>query len=610
MLEKRRAPWIRELFAGRFYQCLAVSFCLLLGLAMIANNQLAGEAMWFWYARLFHSGSRLYADLHLALQPLYVLEMDVWMNLFGTKLLVTEIPSLIHLLVFCLGLYLLLRQSDWPDWQKAVVIVSCFVFWIAGPSYRFDDYHVTTESFVLYSLLLLLLIAKTDVVQRQVALALALGILCGFTATSRLNDGAALFASTSICLLVLARKRKFMVTGLFVAVSVLTLLMVVRCTGDTFSGYLANTLTRAVGSKGGTGTILANPYHFFINAERMRHGVKWLFRAIVALAAAGALMQRYWKKNVWAITAVQMALAPAAFAFASHFDQQKLLSFSGDGGIFWGAFTDLAVCLIVVATCALSILVLVRLVVWIFSSGKFEWDAREILVLYPLAQITSISATAAAEPHSGYNSSMALLLLLVPLLQPYRKQVAWANATFLTFLISIAVTGTILKVHTPYFWENIRGRPMFVDRQWYRHPVYGPMYVQSDWLQLNTSICADMGGIGSHPELLSLPYSYSNYFCDSPPWHGYVETFIDTTQRSTMENLQVDLQTSPPQWIVYQQQLGSLYVLEQLFSHGRPSPQRDLDQLITQKLATGQWKVVDFKRIQYGDGWYVIRTQP
>ena len=46
-------------------------------------------------------------------------------------------------------------------------------------------------------------------------------------------------------------------------------------------------LTRAVGSKGGTGTILANPFHLFTNAERMRHGVKWLFRVIAAITAAG-----------------------------------------------------------------------------------------------------------------------------------------------------------------------------------------------------------------------------------------------------------------------------------------------------------------------------------
>lgn len=593
--------YLRDVFHGRAYQSLAILFCVLYGLALIANNQLAGEATWFWYAKLFHSGSKLYADLHLALQPLFVLEMDGWMQLFGIKCLVTEIPSVIHLLFFCLGLFLLLRESDWGDWQKAIVIVGSFVFWTAGPSYRFDDYHVTTESFILYSLLLVLLIAKTDAAPRQLKLALALGVLGGLTTTSRLNDGAALFGATSISLLVLARKRRFLVTGLFAAVSVLTALAVVKCTGDSFTVYVASTLTRAVGSKGGAGSILAHPYQLFLNAVYLRHGYKWLFRAVIVLAVAGALIQRYWKKSVLLVVVGQMVIVPAAFAFSSHMDQQKL---------FDREFFDFAISSTIVITYLLSVVVLVRFAMWILSSGKWQWDKREILILFPFFEMASNAATAGAEPHSGYYAQMVLLLLLLPLLQPRGRQIAWANATFLTILLSLAVIGTVLKAGTPYYWDSMRARPMFVDRQWYRHPVYGPMYIQTDLLQLNTKVCADTGGIGSHAELLSLPLPYPNYFCDTPPWHGYVQTFFDITPKSTMERLMAELQTAPPQWIVYQRQLGSMWVLEQLFNHGRSMPQRDLDRLIVQKVTTGQWKVVDSLQVKSDNGWYVIRTRP
>lgn len=126
---------IREALAGSVYQLSALLFCVLLGLAMIANNQLSGEGTWFWYATLFHGGAKLYAGLHLALQPLLILEMDGWMNLFGKKVLVTEIPAVIHLLILCLGLFLLLRESDWPDWQKAIVLAGAFVLWVSGGSY-------------------------------------------------------------------------------------------------------------------------------------------------------------------------------------------------------------------------------------------------------------------------------------------------------------------------------------------------------------------------------------------------------------------------------------------------------------------------------------------
>ena len=126
------ARHLRELFHGRLYQSLAVLFCLLFGVAMVLNNQMGGEAMWFWYSTLFHSGAKLYADLHLALQPLFVLETDVWMRIFGSTLIAYEFPSILHILAACFAMFLVLRESDWPDWQKAVVLAGSFALTVAG----------------------------------------------------------------------------------------------------------------------------------------------------------------------------------------------------------------------------------------------------------------------------------------------------------------------------------------------------------------------------------------------------------------------------------------------------------------------------------------------
>lgn len=599
----RRSGMIRRLLnavSGSACRFMATLFCMLLGLALIINNQFAGEASWFWDAELLHRGFKLYGDLHLVLQPLMILEMDAWMRLFGTKCLVYEIPAVIHLLVLCIGLFLIMGQSDWPDWQKAIVIVGSFVFWIAGSSYRFDDYHVTTESFVLYSLLLLLLIAKTDAPRRQIGLSTSMGVLCAFAVTSRINDGAALFVATVICLPLLARKRKALITGLFAAVFVLAWLAIIRCTGDSFSVYLASTLTRAVGSKGGTATVLSNPLHLFVNAERLRHGIRWLFRAVIFLSLIGALVQRVWKKGPWIIFLIQLAISPAIFALSSTLDQQKIPQH---------ALMDLASCSIVVATYLLSIVVAVRCGISVFRSGKRNWDAREALILFPLGQLASIASSAAGKPQSGYYAEMVLLVLLWPLLQPTRRQWAWVNGAFLSILLWGAVVGTIHKWNVPYSWNSFYGQPMFVNRQWYWHPVYGPMYIQTDLLQFMTSTCADIGGIGGSSDVLSLPFSYPNYFCDTPPWHGYVQTFIDITSISTMNKLIGELQTSPPEWIIYQRQTGSLREQEKAFNHGNPSKQRELDKLIIRKLSDGEWKRVDFKRFRFGDDWYVIRTR-
>jgi hypothetical protein len=587
---------IRGAFHATSYQSLAILFCFLLGLAMIANTQLGGEAMWFWYAILFRDGAKLYADLHMALQPLFVLEMDLWMKLFGIKCLVTETPSVLHLLILCFGIFLLLRESDWPDWQKAILLASTFVLWVEGDSYRFDDYHVTTESFILYSLILLLWLAKADSSRRQLVLAAALGILCGFTITSRINDGAALLAATVLSMLVLARKRKLLVSSLFIATSVLIWILVVKSTGDSLSDYLSNSLFRAAGSKGGTGSIFADPFLLFRNAVQMRHGMKWVFLWMLVVVVMGAVVQRYWKNRVVYITAVQLGIAGVVFALLRHhLHREQLLQY--------------AIPFMVIVTYLLAPIVMARYSMWKLGHGERDWDAREILLLLPLAGWASISTSAAANPLAGYYAQVGMLLLLVPVVQPFRRQVGWANGSFLTVLVLIGVTGTIAKIHEPYTWDNLHSRPMFVDRQWYKHPVYGPMYIDQGLLQFSKSVCAEIGQGSSKPELLSLPFSYANYFCDTPPWHGYVHSFFDTTTRATVDNMMKELQIDPPQWIVYQRQLENLAAHERVFNHGQPLAQRDLDVMIMEKIATGQWQLVDKKNYQVGDGWYIIRTR-
>ena len=601
MLEKRRIRWIHELFAGRAWQSLASSFCLLLGLAMIANTQLSGEATWFWYATLFHRGAKLYADLHLVLQPLYVLEMDLWMNLFGRKVLVTEIPSVLHLLALCLGLILLLRESDWPDWQKAIVLASAFVFWTTAFSYRFDDFHVTTEVFVLYSVILLLQVAKSDVLRRRLGLAAAMGVLCGFAITSRVNDGAALLVATSICLLVLAPTRGIMVAGLFVVSAAMTVSLVIGASGDSFSDYVSNSVIKAVGCKGGGGSMLADPFLMFRNALPALLQGKWLILVVLAMVAAGALAARYAKGSVKETVSIQLGIVLAIFVFSPARREAELVT----------GLPQLAVPFMVVVTYLLSAVVMARYVAWRVQPGKREWDAREILVLVPLAELASLSTSAAANPRLGVCcAQMATLLLLAPVIQPLRRQIGWVNGSLVTLLAMLALCGTTLKVMLPYAWNDQGSRPMFVDRHWYRHPVYGPMYIQSDLLKFSTSICDEIGQGGPRPELLSLPFSYPNYFCDTPPWHGYVQTFFDISARPTIEKLIGELETNPPQWIVYQRQLGNLTYQERVFGHGQPLPQRNLDSLIMQRIATGQWQLVDWKPSQVGEGWYIIRTRP
>jgi hypothetical protein len=601
MPEKSRTRWIHQLFAGRLCQYLALSFCLLFGLAMIANTQLSGEATWYWYAILFHHGAKLYADLHLVLQPLYILEMDVWMNLFGHKLLVTEIPAVIHLFALCLGLFLLLRESDWPDWQKAIVLAGVFVFWTAALSYRFDDFHATIESFTLYSVILLLQVAKSDRRRPQLFLAATLGVLSGVAITTRLNDGAALLAATLVCLPLLARTRKLLLTALCAMTAALTLVMVVKATGDTFPDYISNSMAHAAATKGGAGSLFAASFLLFLNSLRaLRYG-KWIAAAIAALVAAGALAARSEKRTIRGIVLIQLALAAEILLLSPVHRKAELVT-----GTMPVAIPFLAVVIYLLGAIAVA-----RYLAWKMQPGTRHWNPREVLVLVPLAELMSLSTSSAAKPNiHHYCWQMALMLLLVPVIQPFRSQIRLATASFLTMLALLALSGAAIKYMLPYAWDDQGGSPMFSNRHWYRHPVYGPMYIETDQLEFITSICNEIGQGGARPELLSIPFSYPNYFCDIPPWHGYVQTFFDTSAHSAVETMVDELRANPPQWIVYHRQLANLAVHEQAYNHGHPLAQRDLDDLIMQRMAAGQWQLIDWKPSPAGEGWYIIRTHP
>ena len=558
------------------YQLLAVLLCVALGLAMIVNNQMGGEGMWFWYATVFHEGAKLYADLHIALQPLFLLLTDGWMTVFGHRLLVTQVPSVFEIAAMCVGLLLVMRESAWPDWQKAVVLLGSFCLTVSGHSYRFDDYHVLSENFILYALVVLLLLGRVRTNRRQLGLTATLGLLAGLTITTRVTDGAALLAAGAICQVFLVTRRRWSALGVYFLAAALTVLGVVWLTGDTAAAYLSNSIFHAAGSKGGTGSIFAAPFLVLANVLPLLLMVgKQALVILIAMVAIGPLTARFWKAGRRYVFGLELAFAAMAVLLVSNNERRLLRE---------GVVISTVVLIMIPLLYVLAAVVLAR---WLRNTRQPDtWDRREILVLLPLAEWASYSAGAAAEPLTNYYAPMALLLLLVPILQPFRRGAVWANPSYLALMALLSVSTLTSKAIVPYSWQNYKLAPMFQDRVWYSHPVYGPMYMDRALLRFSEQVCRDIGaepGL-TKPSMLSLPYPFPNYFCDTPPWHNYVQTFFDTSTRATIEQLMRELNATPPDWIVYQRQLNIMTGAERLYNHGRPLAQRDLDTLIQRKL--------------------------
>ncbi len=598
--------------AGWLWQGAGILLCMTLAVLMVLNTQMSGEAMWFWYGTTFRNGAKLYSELHTALQPLFVIETGTWLRLFGKNLALYEIPSLIHAFLLALGTYLVLRESSWPDWQKAIVLVGTFVFTVCGHSYRFDDYHVVAETLITYALLLLLLISRPDVEEqprRQLVLAGLLGLVCGLTIVTRITDGAALTTASAICLVFLLRRRTLGSLGVFVSAVAITVVFVVKLTGDSLSAYVFSSILRAAGSKGGTGSIFAAPFLVIGNTIPMLATQKKIPAVIAIIIVLGIMVKRRWPRGIRYLVPIQLAATGIVLLFASPVNWIDLKR-----GLL---FEDLVLFLTLIMYVFAGI-VLVRFLRHV--RGNQSWDRRQILILLPILEWASYSAGAAAEPLTNYYQPVALLLLLIPVLQPFRRYAVWANPTLVTVLALVAINGIASKVIIPYSWQNYKYGSMFKDREWYHHPVYGEMYIDRDLLQFSKQVCVDIGAVPGKtaPPLLSLPYPYPNYFCDTPPWHNYVQTFFDTATRGTVDHLMAELQADPPKWIIYQRQINIMRGSERLYNHGQPIAQRSLDAMVAQKLASGQWTLADHSDYlrptspqgAFGTGWYIIRTRP
>ena len=579
---------------------------------MILNNQMGGEAMWFWYGTVFGHGAKLYSVLHTPLQPLFVLETSTWLRLFGSKLAVYEIPSVLHAFLLSLGIALILRESVWPAWQKAILLLGTFVLIVAGHSYRFDDYHVLAEAQITYAMLLLLLLGRPGGIRtarKELWLVAAVGVVSGLTFVTRITDGAALIIASAIALPFLVQRRKFLSLAVFGVVAALTVVCVVKLTGDSLAAYLSSSIFRAAGSKGGTSSILAAPFLVIVNTVIALLGYRQIAFDTLLLVAVGALTARFWRRGVRYLVPLQLMLAALLYLVAG-----PTKKFNIRRGLFFETLVLLATLLMYVV----AVWIIVRYVR--HRRGEGTWDAREVLIALPILEWASYSAGAAAEPLTNYYAPAALLLLLVAVVRSFGRAEVWVRPTLVTLLLLVAVNGLGAKAITPYSWQNYRYPPLFHGKTWYRHPVYGEMYIDRDLLQFSQRVCADIGaqpGV-NQPELLSLPYPYPNYFCATPPWHNYVQTFFDTATRASVEHMMAELETQPPEWIVYQRQLNIMRGAERLYNHSKPIAQRDLDAMIMDKLTSGQWTLVDKSNYlepinpweSIGTGWYIIRTRP
>ncbi len=584
---------------GKLWQTLAMVFCVAFGLAHLLNVFTAGDGLWYWYAVLFDRGQLLYADLHLNLQPFFIVATRLALHVFGHSWLGFRVFPLLQVVLYTVGLALVAGYAKWSDGRRALLILAAFGVTLTIFYYRFDDFHVTTQILQVYSLWLLLRLHRHPRGRRVVGYAAMLGVLAGISVANRLNDGVALFAAAALALAGIAVQRRWAALAVLHLAAAAAFASVVLSTGDTFAAWYRYTVVEAAKIKGGSGHILLYPAMLPVRIleefGREPHRLLLAFYPVLMAACGAAMLWIVRRFKGGRRVALLAGVAALLLLALPHYWKTVRQGLSNP------TLAELGVPL----AYALFILLGLR----VFRAARTPeqpWNSLSLLLLVPLFQMF-LAAMTGGTGIVETTPAMALTLLLMPVLFPSRlRGVVQDGLVILLGLTSFSAYFD--KAVLPFHWHHFYSDTMFQNRQWYHHPVYGPMYVDTRQLRFILPVCA---AVSAEPGtgLLALPYPHANYFCNVPPWHGYVQTWYDTSSRDTINQLVRELSTSPPTWVFYERSLLTMSAHELVYTNGQPLPHRALDALIVSRLQTRQWTAVQQKCFGGAD-WMLIRTTP
>jgi hypothetical protein len=171
-------------------------------------------------------------------------------------------------------------------------------------------------------------------------------------------------------------------------------------------------------------------------------------------------------------------------------------------------------------------------------------------------------------------------------------------------ILALAVNAIYLKFIRPYQWHSYYSSPFFIGYDVELDANGNLNLIQSELSRLFRPVCDEV----QKDELLSIPYSYANYYCQIPLWRGNVQSFFDTSSPVKIYEIIDALKKSPPKYIFYQRQILNLTSHEDIFNRGKPLPQRELDNLLMSKLKTNEWNVVYKSSLYPPSEWLLIKT--
>lgn len=586
-MPKQTLPILTRLQAC--FPAAMAGFCLAFGLCLILNVNLAGDGTWYWYARAYNQGEKVYSSLGFAQQPLYLL-LKAWeIQLFGASWIASKALSLLTLLLFMMGIYRLVRRLYYSDFQKGILIAAIFFIGIHFEAYRFDDYHALVDALVLLVCDLLLL-ARREPTLRPLQRAIGLGVLGGLASACRLNDGVLLLVTSSVVLYVFIPRHRWRYVGALFAAAAVVILGVHLCVHDSWSAWWHCSISGGAAAKGGLAQLLLYvfmlPVHAMGDLATPASGL-----ALLQIAGSQALIFCLWKaKNLQSIWKVPLG--------AALFCTFTILPFH--------MYRDP-----VIVVSAMAILAL-TLALGIFGWGCIQrkWSLLSrpdsLVLLIPMGLWIS-GAMSSGGWHYGLYFPFALFLLITFAIIDIDSIKRFLAIPIFSMLAFLSAFGMLYRYYNPCSWQSYQSAPMFQNRILIRDNKIGIEYIDKNMFNFFSDIEKIIQN-AKPDDILSIPMPYVNYFKGIAPWKNYVQTFFDTSSEKLIAKLTRDLGIAPPRWILYQRQLDNLVEHENTFNGGQPLPHRKLDEMILHQLQHRIWSVKGQWIYGRGSVWILIDT--
>jgi hypothetical protein len=488
------------------------------------------------------------------------------------------------------SLYLIVSLAHINGFYKFILFNAIFFSGIHFEAFRFDDYHGLANAFVMYSIYYCYRYLQGD----NLLYAICLGALSSLTFLTRINQGLAVILSVGLVILICNKNivDKFK-SFIIVITSFLVLsFLLIWITGEPVLEWFYSTIFNASSAKGGH-ALFYTPWKLIKHClEYIKENINrpFYWNNLFILSVFSSLFLANFNKK---FLCVKVNFALSLFGL---FCLMKIYSAYSSFDLILDSTPYFVIAILII-----SVYQLIGLVFSYSNNRKFL--STNLIIFFPFFLFVFSSLSSGGYFFGLYfDFSISLLVLLV--IFPN----IWGGSKFLllSYLIALGVSGFLFRFSNPYSWHAYTTPPLFSSSLIYQNNYLGPHLISKTLYEHISPVCEIVGL--HNATLLSLPFSFANYYCGIPIWNGYVQTFFDTSTAADINRLISDLNQDPPDFIFYQRQLDNLNGHENIFNSGKPLPHRALDELIMANIESGKWVISYRSSFAPPSDWMLIAT--